>query len=815
MSIPSLIEEFPFGTRLSLARLIDFWVRQNEDPSSLHAPLARVIVERLDEAPELRGIIDDRSVLERNRDLVDLMMTAMVPAGREDDYHAAAVEPFTTRPFYETPAWQRLGLGDAQRFIERINIAPDQLVFGKLMWAYEFLLEEWVGVEADLQYALVMTVHDEEVGLDRHFSLSIDPRFVSVRLVRDIEKPSSEDIARLLAEPTNVGLWTEVLPEDAFEFDGMTVITAVDVTPHEVISRLKNDLIEQDSMASLEKIDRLQHRIRNLLGCPELSLGLIAFDRRADVDAIEGARAVGRSLLLCDECAPTCPNRADSHYAGVFQGADPVIVQDLKRSKVRTGYEHRLREHGHRSLLLYPLGVEDQLVGLMELASPRPGDLTAFNARRLVDVVPLFATTLKRNADELDDRVQAVIKRQYTAIHPSVEWRFREAALRYLEQKEHGEASPELEQIVFHDVYPLYALADIRDSSRTRNDAIRADLRQQLQLALDVINAAGQIRPLPALEEVGYVVARHIDQIESGLRSDDESGVLELLRRELEPLFGQLETYGSEVAERVAAYRGALDEDLNIVYRRRKDFEESVAILNDATSMTLDAEEERAQTMFPHFFEKFRTDGVDHSIYVGPALHEDGLFDELYLRNLRIWQLMTTCRIQWELSRVKADMPVPLEATHLILVQHQPLSIRFHVDEKRFDVDGAYDIRYEIVKKRIDKARIHGTTERVTQPGQLAIVYSTAGEAAEYKRYVDFLQSRGYFAPGLEELELEDLPGISGLKALRVTIASKDETDEGGAPVRPSAREIEKVLTGDQASAVLSIRGGPERHTRS
>ena len=560
-----------------------------------------------------------------------------------------------------------------------------------------------------------------------------------------------------------------------------------------------NDLIEKDSMASPEKIDRLQHRIRNLLDCPELSLGLIAFDRRANVEAIEGARAVGKSLLLCEECAPTCPNRANSHYAGVFQGRDPVIVQDLKTSALRTGYEHHLRKHGHRSLLLYPLHVDDQLVGLMELASPNPGDLNAFNARRLVDVVPLFATTLKRNLDELEDHVQALIKRKYTAIHSSVEWRFREAARRYLEQRESGEASPELEQIVFHDVYPLYGLVDMRNSSRIRNEAIRADLGDQLQLALDVINAAGQIRPLPALEEVGYLLAQHLDRIESELRSDDESGVLELLRRDVEPLFGQLETYGSDVAERVSAYREALDPDLNIVYRRRKDFEESVAGLNDAISMTLDAEEERAQAMFPHFFEKFRTDGVDHSIYVGAELHEDGLFDELYLRNLRIWQLMTTCRIEWELARVKTDMAVPLEATHLILVQHQPLSIRFRIDEKRFDVDGAYDIRYEIVKKRIDKAHIRGTSERVTQPGQLAIVYSTASEADEYRRYVEFLQSKGYLGPGLEELELEDLPGISGLKALRVTIASKGETDEATPPDRPSVSEIEAVVSGDRA----------------
>jgi hypothetical protein len=695
------------------------------------------------------------------------MMTAMVPASRRDDYYAAAGEPFNMVPFYETPGWRQVGLGEARRFMERLNMPPDQFALSKLMWAYEFILGEWLGVEANLQYALVSTVHDEEVGLDRHFSLRPDPRFVSVRLVRDVEKPSSEDIARLLAEPTNLDLWGEVLPPDAFEFDGMTVITAVDVTHQEVISRLKNDLIEKDSMASFEKIDRLQHRLRNLLGCPELSLGVIAFDRRADVEAIEGARAVGKSLLLCDECAPTCPNRADSHYAGVFQGTDPVIVQDLKRSRIRTGYEHHLRKHGHRSLLLYPLHVGDQLVGLMELASPKPGDLNAFNARHLVDVVPHFATTLKRNLDELEDHVQAVIKRKYTAIHSSVEWRFRAAALRYLEEKERGEVSPELEQIIFHDVYPLYGLVDMRDLSRIRNEAIRADRSDQLQLALDVINAAGQIRPLPALKEVGYLLARHLDGIESDLRLDDESGVLELLRRDVEPPFGQLETYGGDVAA-----------------------------LNDTISMTLDEEEEWAQAMFPHFFEKFGTDGVDHSIYVGTGLHEDGLFDELYLRNLRIWQLMTTCRIEWELARVKTDIPVPLEATHLILVQHQPLSIRFRIDEKRFDVDGAYDIRYEIVKKRIDKARIRGTSERVTQPGQLAIVYSTASEAAEYRRYVEFLQSKGYFSPGLEELE--DLPGISGLKALRVTIASKEETDEAATPARPSAKEIETVLTGEQ-----------------
>jgi hypothetical protein len=109
-----------------------------------------------------------------------------------------------------------------------------------------------------------------------------------------------------------------------------------------------------------------------------------------------------------------------------------------------------------------------------------------------------------------------------------------------------------------------------------------------------------------------------------------------------------------------------------------------------------------------------------------------------------------------------------------VLVQHAPMSIRFRFDEKRFDVDGAYDIRYEIVKKRIDKALIKGTSERVTQPGRLAIVYSQPSEAMEYRGYIEYLQSLGYLTRGVEELELEELQGVHGLRALRVTVDTKN-----------------------------------------
>jgi hypothetical protein len=99
------------------------------------------------------------------------------------------------------------------------------------------------------------------------------------------------------------------------------------------------------------------------------------------------------------------------------------------------------------------------------------------------------------------------------------------------------------------------------------------------------------------------------------------------------------------------------------------------------------------------------------------------------------------------------------------------MAIRFRFDEKRFDIDGAYNMRYEIVKKRIDKALIKGSDERLTQPGKIAIVYSQPREAQEYRDYIAYLQAAGELTEEVETLILEDLPGAQGLHALRVTVA--------------------------------------------
>jgi hypothetical protein len=273
------------------------------------------------------------------------------------------------------------------------------------------------------------------------------------------------------------------------------------------------------------------------------------------------------------------------------------------------------------------------------------------------------------------------------------------------------------------------------------------------------------------LDEIGFRLEKYISQLKSGVGSDDESSVVGFLKTDVESVLDYVVSFSDSVSAGVDAYREKLDPNLGLLYHRRREFEESVTHINERIAGYLDEQEEWAQSMFPHYFERYQTDGVDYNIYVGESLLEKGSFDPLHLRNLRLWQLITTCGIVWEMNDLTPDLPLPLEAAHLLLVQSVPLSIRFRYDEKRFDVDGAYNARYQIVKKRIDKARIRGTGERLTQPGKIAVVYSQPKDRQEYAQYAEYLISAGYLTDEVEDLDIEDLQGVSGLQALRFTVA--------------------------------------------
>jgi putative methionine-R-sulfoxide reductase with GAF domain len=770
----------PFRTELSLKPVIDFWTRMAGEDSPKGA-VARVIAAEVAKAPALGGPLTDCSVCERHEDLLDLLMAAAFPPADWAHAYGAAMVPMQLHGFYATPAMARLLMTEDWRLKGRINLDAPMIAAVRRAYAYALVLQKVYGIEIELEVPLILAVPDPDTGLDRHFRLLFDWTFVDV----DVRGPRPElpaDLCRRVrVSLTDTEGLAAVLPSDRFVLRGFTILRAVEVTEEEVLSALKRDLIDRESIVSKERFRGVETRLRTLFRRPSLKLGLGAIDGER-VLILNDFSSHEHACIFADSAHHKVSEFTGTVYARAVQEDRTIIVEDLAAMPDRTAVEDSVLASGVRTLVVAPLHYQGRVIGTLELGSPEPDDVDATHLPKIEALVPLFAMAIRRSMDEFNARVQTEIKERFTAIHPVVEWRFRKAVLDGLERTGNAGAA-ELEPIVFEKVYPLYALSDIRGSSVQRERAIQADLLEQLALARDVVDAAYAARRLPALDQLRFRVERHAEHIRAGLAAGDEVAVIALLRSEVESLFGHLETFGEAPRARIAAYRAALDPRLGAVYRQRRVFEDSVTRIADTIAAYLDLEEEAAQDIFPHYFEKQKTDGVDHQIYVGASLVEDGRFDPIYLKSLRLWQLMITCGIAARADRLTATLPVPLHTTHLVLVQQMPMSIRFRFDEKRFDVDGAYDMRYEIVKKRIDKALVKGTTERATQPGRLVIVYGHPAEAAEYRGYLEYLRHLGYVGGEVEDLELDDLQGVHGLRALRVTVALREP------PARPVAAD--------------------------
>jgi len=236
------------------------------------------------------------------------------------------------------------------------------------------------------------------------------------------------------------------------------------------------------------------------------------------------------------------------------------------------------------------------------------------------------------------------------------------------------------------------------------------------------------------------------------------------------PFLRQFKTGNPAYASTIDRYFEAIDPDGGIANESRRQLESSMNTVISSINNYMEKMKDEIQQAYPCFFEKFRTDGVEYDIYIGQSIAPDRPFSEIYLKNLRLLQLTSMAAVARYSNALLPQLTRPVETTQLIFIHSQPIDIRFRKDEKRFDVEGAYNIRYHIVKKRIDKVTVRDTRERVTQPGKIALIYFSQKEADEYIGYIRYLQEQNVLYDDLEELDIEEVQGVAGLKALRVGV---------------------------------------------
>ena len=543
-----------------------------------------------------------------------------------------------------------------------------------------------------------------------------------------------------------------------------------DVTQDQSISTLKENLLRKDEKG----FEELEHSISKLFGSTAIQFGFSTYSFSKEGISFSNQKEKKSFLLNNKSDCKVNDFFCKGIVSKVFKDSELIAISDLEKYGESTNYNGlytSLKNQNIQSLILVPIKLKDDLFGIMELVSFNKYELNSINAYKLKDVIPVFKIAIRRFMEEYETKLESIIQENYTSLHPKVKWKFYEEAEEYIFNIEDSSSNiHNLKSITFENVIPLYGQTDIKNSSIARNNAIQDDLVKQLKLAGNIIKKANHIYGLPIYNDLLFRIETCLKNIKNGLNSGDEVMLTDFLNKDIYPVFNHLKTVDESLKEEIANYMLQIDEKLLVVYDKRKKYEDSVTILNEELASFIDHKQVEAQNMFPHYFERYKTDGIDYNMYIGQSLVKNHTYNKIYLYNLGLWQLQMMCEVENLANNLKTKLPHPLQVASLILVHSNPLAIKFRMDEKRFDVDGAYNIRYEIIKKRIDKAHIKNTNQRLTQPGKIAIVYSQNKEAMEYMKYIKYLQSKKYLLNTIEKVDVEDLQGISGLKAIRVQV---------------------------------------------
>ena len=749
------IQDTPFVVKLSFDKYIE---AMEQDPSEGQ----KALLEEVALHPELRTGITELAGIEPHLELMSRLLADFFPKGLTHNEIKALSIPYTNTIFNHTERFKAILAAAGDTFKMDIR-GFDEHQFYVLSCC--LILNQYYGTQLDFGKPLFYDIPMQN-GVAKHYRIMYNGDYLELEPNPNAAKLSPEEIDLLINNFDDLELWKEKFPSKSWTLKGFALMTLFDATTENAVSIFKEKLLKlnaNDFQTSIESI------FQSIYRTPDLQVGITLYHPEEHTFGITTLGQPIKSFIL-----PDVQQRADQEvlcadsYRRLVKEKRSYVVSDalrLQEYDPENVLLNRFLAQDAKSFILAPIVRNDVLLGVLEVVSPRAKDFNSINVNKLDEVIPFLTDTIERLISELRDRVQVVIQEKFTTIHSSVYWKFRAEAQRLIYNRQLGLGSGTTE-IIFPEVYPLYGQIDIKGSSEARNQSIQQDFSTQLHRIFAILEQMNDA--FENLEREKEMVSLYLKALSLPLLTSTEQEISNYIETRIHPLFHQAKAPATVAL--IDGYFKCTDEKTGSFHISRRRYENTVSIINDEVAKILDQEQLHAQKIFPHYYERFKTDGVEHNLYIGASISPKKNFDFTKLHELRLWQLRTLVKMEIAHHRLKPHLPYPLAVTTLLLSYHSAITIRFRMDEKRFDVDGSYNARFEIAKKRIDKANIKNTAERITEADKVTIVYTNNTEFEEYLSHMETLSVENLLATEIEHLEVEDLVGLSGLKALRVKI---------------------------------------------
>ncbi|GEQ87225.1 hypothetical protein ULMS_27330 [Patiriisocius marinistellae] len=761
-------QQSPLKIEVSFKKVFDQYKGRLSSDNALVQQRAVSVLEIADKFPELSTGISDLSKIGNYKNQIDLVMEDMFSSILENNEIKIATIPYNDFIFKTSERFQKIIKNAGPDFkVQLNNFTEDEYyILGCVI-----IMNFCYGFKADFSRPLYFKIPSEN-GITKHYRLLYNADFVEIIKTKKAPKFVESDFEELLDNFDKIALWKEKFPPGSYIFKGFILANMFDATADVNISDFKASLINDKAKKEMNE-DNFRGIFASVFNCPDLRIGFSEYNTEDNtLDQIVENTSMS-SFILCGKKSLVSEDAlCQVSYYTLFKQNEFYTVSNASRYHELypdNSLYRKLMDQEIESAIFAPIVDNGKLLGIMELVSPTKNALNSVNANKLRDMMPFLNEYVIQAKENVENELELIIQEECTSIHKSVHWKFRKEAKRYARSIALGNQAT-FREAVFDDVYPLFGQIDIKGSSEARNLAVKDDLELQLHHVEKIVRQIYVLEKLPIYEQLSYRIDSFLKDLQENFQVDSERSVLKFLKSEIIPLFKHLSKKNETLKTLIAEYNELVESNTGFVYKHRKDYDESVMQINKRMASVIDRNQRDAQQMYPHYFERFKTDGVEHNMYIGESITKEKSFNKIYLYNLRLWQLQVMCEMENSYYKMKETLPIPLDVASMILVFNSSLALRFRMDEKRFDVDGTYNARYEVIKKRVDKANVKGTEDRITQAGKIAIIYSQKEDEKEYLKYIQFLQTKKHLDTEIEILELEDLQGVTGLKAIRVPI---------------------------------------------
>jgi len=779
---------FPFQVQLHLKPFIDHWRSSVASGNSAIFPETIALIEKtLLDFPYLEEPTTNTKIFNGHQEFLEHLFAHDIPTKGFSGPMIMANGPFATNLMITATDGYKKLLGDSGNKFELLNVSISGLHIDlRVLYGYKFILKKFYNIDLNIDHPIVTGLKNLNTGLTRYFKLTGSNQFIEVFSLGPLPELDDQTVQSLLDQHFDPVVWSKVLPPENFLFSGLSFISLVDITTEHAVSRIQHTLLSNQDVNETSWFDSMRLEIQNLFRLPGLRLGIATIQRNGQLN-FASKNPLWNSLLLHELNDDFKMLVCNSVYEEILSSGQTMIIEDLeKHSRNSHPLIQVMLNAGYNNLLLTPIHDGTKMIGILELASPITGQINGLSLFKINQIKPIFANAMKRLLAEFENKVEAIMMQQFTSIHPSIQWRFRDAAIHLLDSRSNGIVEHD---IVFENVYPFYGSLDIRDSSKKRSKAIERDLLFNLDAAQKVLRNGYEILSLDILGVLIADVEKYKEKIRTSFSSGDEASITGFILKEINPVINHLQKHYPQLNSTTQEYLKNCSEG-GICTLYRVGYDEALILVNRCIIQFLEEEEHDLQRLYPCYFEKYRTDGVEYNIYAGPSIAHGGDLDPLYLDNLRLRQLLWTCKIIGKVNELQPQLRSMFDKMHaetsllndedihestieiapLILAYTTPITLKFRQDEKRLEVDGTYNIRYAVLKKRIDKATIAGTKKRLTQPESISIVYTQDEEAAAYEKHLHYLAMKGLIQKEWEIFDLEPMHGVEGLKAIRLRV---------------------------------------------